>query len=141
MDIVRLTPQDRKSLMALYKEVTTHLKQSGVYQWDWLRFVIGADVKQGTGFGVREGDRVIGAVVVDRRQSGNYGGLPWTDRTGDPACIHRLAVHPARRIYRKSGRCRNVPACRLCGSRGNPISNAQGAVPFLREAAFILKVQ
>jgi ribosomal protein S18 acetylase RimI-like enzyme len=68
------------------------------YQWDRFypnRFVISGDVKRGAVFGIRDGVKVIGAVVVDRRQSGRYDGLPWCDRIGDPACIHRLAVHPA----------------------------------------------
>ncbi|KIL42039.1 GCN5 family acetyltransferase [Gordoniibacillus kamchatkensis] len=97
MDIVRLSKEDGKSLRALYKTVTADLEQAGVHQWDrWYpnRFVIGGDVKRGAAFGIRDGGRIVAAVVVDRRQSANYGGLPWSDGTGDPLCIHRLAVHP-----------------------------------------------
>ncbi|PUA37618.1 N-acetyltransferase [Paenibacillus elgii] len=144
MDIVQLTADDLKSLLTLYREVTAHLNQNGVRQWDWLypnRFVIGADAKRGTAYGVREGDRVIGAVVVDRRQSGNYSELPWTDRTGDPACIHRLAVHPAaqgqgigKRLLQfaeQQARTEGCTSIRLDVFTGNP-----GAVGMYRRAGY-----
>lgn len=51
-------------------------------------------MKRGTVFGIRDGGRVIGAVVVDRLQSSKYAGMSWSDAAGDPICIHRLAVHP-----------------------------------------------
>jgi GNAT superfamily N-acetyltransferase len=98
MEIVRLIKKDGKSLTALYRTVTADLKKDGVNQWDWFypnHLVIVGDVKRGTVFGIRDQGRIIGAVVVDRRQSGRYAGLPWSDRTGEPACIHRLVVHPA----------------------------------------------
>ncbi|REE81527.1 acetyltransferase (GNAT) family protein [Paenibacillus taihuensis] len=98
MVIVPLSQEDRKSLMQLYREVTLSLNRTGIRQWDWFypnRFVIGRDMKRGTLFGIRDGQRVIGAVVVDRRQSSRYAPLLWSDRAGEPACIHRLAVHPS----------------------------------------------
>lgn len=98
MEILQLIKEDRKSLTALYRTVAADLRRDGVYQWDQFypnRFVIIGDVKRGAVFGIRDGVKVIGAVVVDRRQSGRYNSLPWFDRTGDPVCIHRLAVHPA----------------------------------------------
>jgi ribosomal protein S18 acetylase RimI-like enzyme len=97
MEIVQLMKEDRGSLSALYRAVAADLRRDGVNQWDRFypnRFVIGGDVRRGTVFGIRNEGRIIGAVVVDRRQSGKYSGLPWSDRAGDPACIHRLAVHP-----------------------------------------------
>jgi ribosomal protein S18 acetylase RimI-like enzyme len=97
MEIVRMNRNDAGRLLALYRAVTADLRKAGVYQWDWFypnRFVLKADLKRGTLFGIRGEDRIIGAVVVDRRQSGKYSGLDWSDKHGDPACIHRLAVHP-----------------------------------------------
>jgi ribosomal protein S18 acetylase RimI-like enzyme len=97
MEIVRLSLEDRKSLTALYRKVTADLRSNGVHQWDWLypnRFVIGGDLKRGTAFGIRDGGRVVGAVVLDRRQSGKYADLKWADQSGHPMCIHRLAVDP-----------------------------------------------
>lgn len=98
MEIVRLAKEDRKSLVQLYREVTVSLSRTGIRQWDWFypnRFVIGRDIKQETVFGIRDGKRVIGAVVVDRLQSERYASLLWNDWAGEPACIHRLAVHPS----------------------------------------------
>lgn len=99
MEIVRLTLRDSKRLALLYREVSAALIRAGVKQWDRFypnRFVIGGDVRRGTAFGIHDGSEIIGAVVVDRRQSGKYNALPWLDMAGNPACIHRLAVHPDR---------------------------------------------
>ncbi|MCD1260112.1 GNAT family N-acetyltransferase [Paenibacillus athensensis] len=97
MDIQRLTPDMKKSVLALYTEVARRLRADGIEQWDWMypnRFVIGSDLKSGTLYGVVENGVVIAAVVVDRKMSGAYSKLEWADRSGRPACIHRLAVHP-----------------------------------------------
>jgi ribosomal protein S18 acetylase RimI-like enzyme len=97
-EIVRLTRADGSGLRALYRAVAADLRAKGVRQWDRFypnRWIIGGDVRRGAAFGIREEGRIVGAVVVDRRQSGKYAGLPWSDRSGNPACVHRLAVHPA----------------------------------------------
>lgn len=99
MDIVQLTEQDGNNLLALYRTVAADLKRQDIRQWDWLypnRFVIRGDLKRGTAFGVRMGTRIIGAIVVDDRQSKRYEPLPWADHeVGHIRCIHRLAVDPA----------------------------------------------
>ncbi|WP_135554432.1 GNAT family N-acetyltransferase [Paenibacillus cymbidii] len=96
--ILQLTEQDLPDLRALYRSVAAVLRANGVRQWDRFypnRFVIRGDLKRETAFGACDGNgRIVGAVVVDRRQTGRYSGLPWSDRAGEPACIHRLAVHP-----------------------------------------------
>jgi len=97
MDIQRITPEMKKSVLALYSEVARRLRAEGIEQWDWMypnRLVIGGDLKAGTLYGVIEDGAVIAAVVVDRKMSGEYRKLEWADRSGHPACIHRLAVHP-----------------------------------------------
>ncbi|WP_241242717.1 GNAT family N-acetyltransferase [Paenibacillus whitsoniae] len=96
MEIMPLTTKDVKSLLALYRRVTADLKRNGVKQWDFLYpnwFVVRGDLKRGTAYGLRDGKHMIGAVVVDDRQSASYGELPWT--LDGARCIHRLAVDPA----------------------------------------------
>lgn len=99
MEITQLSKRDTKSLLSLYRTVSADLKMRGVHQWDWLypnRFVIQGDLKRGTAFGLRDGDAMVGAVVVDSRQSSRYAGLPWIGQeAGQARCIHRLAVDPA----------------------------------------------
>ncbi|MDD9267295.1 GNAT family N-acetyltransferase [Paenibacillus sp. GCM10023248] len=100
MEIVQLGVKDGSDLLALYRKVTAELNRQGIRQWDWLypnRFVISGDLKRGNAFGVREGSRIIGAVVVDSRQSARYEGLSWTEEAADQIrCLHRLAVAPDR---------------------------------------------
>ncbi|MED4600812.1 GNAT family N-acetyltransferase [Paenibacillus validus] len=97
MHIAALQRQDHKSVMHLYKAVTSHLRENGIYQWDRFypnRFVIHNDLKNGCLFGVKQDGAVIAAVVVDEKQSSKYLQVNWQDRQGKAACIHRLAVHP-----------------------------------------------
>jgi GNAT superfamily N-acetyltransferase len=98
MDIVQLTAKDGNNLLTLYRTVAADLELQGIRQWDWLypnRFVINGDLKRGVAFGVHVDSRIIGAVVVDERQSKQYEGLPWVDQeVGHIRCIHRLAVDP-----------------------------------------------
>ncbi|NOV01161.1 GNAT family N-acetyltransferase [Paenibacillus planticolens] len=99
MEIIQLIKKDGKSLLSLYRTVSADLNRRGVHQWDWFypnRFVIQSDVKRGTAFGIRDGEKLIGAVVVDAIQSSRYAGLPWIHQeAGQARCIHRLAVDPA----------------------------------------------
>ncbi|CAG7644359.1 hypothetical protein PAESOLCIP111_04677 [Paenibacillus solanacearum] len=91
------TLADKKSVMALYRSVSGELQRQGIRQWDWLYpngFVIGADLRRGSLFGVKASGLAIAAVALDDRQSAKYAPLPWSDRHGSAACIHRLAVHP-----------------------------------------------
>ncbi|MBB6691634.1 GNAT family N-acetyltransferase [Cohnella xylanilytica] len=97
MQIEKLVPEDKRRLLKLYRTVTADLRKDGVKQWDLFYpngFVVKKDLLRGTAFGIRDGGRIVAAVVVDREMSDLYGPLDWEDREGTPACIHRLAVHP-----------------------------------------------
>lgn len=102
MDIVALTKNEQKEVNALYKAVTKDLRSRGIDQWDWFypnRFIFGNDLRRGHMFGYRQGKDIIGAVVVDANQNRQYQAFDWKDAEGTPACIHRLAVHPAHQGY------------------------------------------
>jgi ribosomal protein S18 acetylase RimI-like enzyme len=45
-------------------------------------------------FGVRDGGRLLAVVAVNGEQSRRYASVDWADAKGNPAVIHRLAVHP-----------------------------------------------
>jgi len=96
--IKRLSPEDWRVLQSLYRLVTARLRKEGVKQWDFFYpnvFVIREDLRLGNMFGIRdEQEELIGAIVVDHKQSSQYATLPWQDSTGNPAVIHRLVVHP-----------------------------------------------
>ncbi len=97
MKIVPIKIDDQKSVVELYKSVTSHLRRSKIHQWDWFypnRMIIGSDLKEGNLYGVKQDDVVIAAVVVNEKQTARYANVNWIDWSGKPACIHRLAVHP-----------------------------------------------
>lgn len=97
MQIVKLVPEDKRRLLKLYRTVTADLRKDGVKQWDLIYpngFVVKKDLLRGAAYGIRDGGRIVAAVVVDREMSDLYGPLDWEDREGTPACILRLAVHP-----------------------------------------------
>ncbi|WP_129727369.1 GNAT family N-acetyltransferase [Ectobacillus funiculus] len=86
-----------KSIKSLYVTVTKHLRNNGVDQWDRFylnEFVIGKDLKGGHLHAILNDGFCIGVVVLNEDQSFKYAGLPWSDKEGRPAVIHRLAVHP-----------------------------------------------
>ncbi len=97
MDIIPLTLSEQTSVCALYAAVRRDLRQNGIYQWDRFypnRFVIRRDLKEGHTFGLKQNGVVVGAVVLDGKQSSRYSTVNWLDSNGKAACIHRLAVHP-----------------------------------------------
>jgi ribosomal protein S18 acetylase RimI-like enzyme len=103
MDIVPIGMSDLKSVNQFYSEITSDLRKKGVNQWDRYypnRFVIREDLKHGTLFGIQEGKQLVGAIVLDRKESKKYKNLPWEDVFGKPLVIHRLAVHP---LYQGKG--------------------------------------
>jgi len=97
MNIEVATTNQLKLIKSLYSAVTSHLRENGVDQWDRFypnRWVIGKNLKEGHLHAIFNEGICIGVVVVNQDQSSKYSGLPWRDRKGRPAVIHRLAVHP-----------------------------------------------
>jgi ribosomal protein S18 acetylase RimI-like enzyme len=97
MDILNLKPEDRAGVWALYRSVRQRLRHEGIRQWDLFypnRFVIDKDIRSGCLYGIRDGERIIAAVSINRQQSSKYSQVDWADQNGSPAVLHRLAVHP-----------------------------------------------
>lgn len=97
MNIVRLTKADKGSILSLFKAVTRELQKREIKQWDRFypnRFVIGKDLKQQHLFGMKENNKVIAVITLDRNQSGKYQTISWKVEAEKVGCIHRFAVHP-----------------------------------------------
>ncbi|HEY2421931.1 MAG TPA: GNAT family N-acetyltransferase [Neobacillus sp.] len=87
----------------LYTDITLNLRNNGIHQWDRYypnRFVIKGDLKHGNLFGMHEDKQLVGAIVLDTKESKKYQDLNWTDIKGEPLVIHRLGVHP---VYQGKG--------------------------------------
>lgn len=97
MEFVSIGVQELPEVNQFYAKVTSDLRKKGIDQWDRFypnRFVIKKDLKNGTLFGLKEDNHLIGAIVLDTNESKQYLKLQWEDPTGRPLIIHRLAVHP-----------------------------------------------
>ncbi|MDR4947010.1 GNAT family N-acetyltransferase [Neobacillus cucumis] len=97
MEMEVASMNDLKSIKYLYTTVTNSLRKNGVYQWDIFYpniIVIGRDLKKGHLHALINDGICVAAVVMNEEQSSKYSGLPWSDKKGRPAVIHRLAVHP-----------------------------------------------
>ena len=103
MDIKPIGLNQIKKVRGFYSEVTANLRKKGVYQWDRYypnRFIIKADIKKGNLFGIMNGEKILGVVVIDTNESKKYQQLRWEDVEGRPLIIHRLAVNP---LYQGKG--------------------------------------
>jgi ribosomal protein S18 acetylase RimI-like enzyme len=103
MEIHPMGLKELKEVKQFYSEITADLREKGVFQWDRFypnRFIIKSDLKKGSFFGILNGKKLIGAVVIDTKESKKYQELKWNDVKATPVVIHRLAVHP---LYQGQG--------------------------------------
>lgn len=97
MDILPIGMKERKVVNQFYSDITSNLRKKGVYQWDRYypnRFIIKEDLKRGNLFGMYNDKQLVGAIVLDTKESKKYKNLQWEDAFGKPLVIHRLGVHP-----------------------------------------------
>lgn len=97
MEFIAIGLQELAEVKQFYAEITSDLRKKGIDQWDRFypnRFVMKNDLKNGTLFGIKEENHLIGAIVLDTNESKQYLKLQWEDQSGGPLIIHRLAVHP-----------------------------------------------
>ncbi len=100
MDIVTLKSDDVRAVLDVLKSVTKGLQAEGIKQWDRFypnRFVVKRDLAIGSLYGIRYLEQIIALVTINGEQSKQYKGILWKDTAGNPAVIHRLAVHPEAR--------------------------------------------
>ncbi|GGG14981.1 GNAT family N-acetyltransferase [Paenibacillus abyssi] len=99
MEMMKVEMRDFRSILKIFREVKMELEKQNNDQWKWIypnRFIYKADVKNGTMYGIKEGNEYIAVVTLDNRQSNEHQSMKWRDHAGTPCCIHRLAVRPDR---------------------------------------------
>lgn len=86
------------AILALTKACGKHMRDNGIDQWDENypdRASILNDLETETLFAYREGDDVIGIVVLNESQDEEYGEINWSTSDDDRnIVVHRLAVLP-----------------------------------------------
>lgn len=86
------------SILALTKACGKHMRDNGIDQWDENypnRESILNDLETETLFAYREGDEILGIVVLNESQDEEYGEIDWSTTDNDKnIVVHRLAVQP-----------------------------------------------
>lgn len=85
-------------ILQLTKSCGKHMRAQGIDQWDEDypdRESIRKDLETETLFAYREGNQILGIVVVNESQDEEYGEIHWSTSEEDKnIVVHRLAVRP-----------------------------------------------
>lgn len=96
--ISRGLPHEIDAIIALTKRCGLHMRENGIDQWDenYPDYAsIENDLKTETLFAFREGETILGIVVLNETQDEEYAEIDWlTDDKERNLVVHRLAVDP-----------------------------------------------
>lgn len=91
-------PHEIDAIIALTKRCGAHLRENGIDQWDENYpdvANIAHDLKTETLFAYRDGETILGIVVLNESQDEEYDQIDWlTDSNSRNLVVHRLAVDP-----------------------------------------------
>ena len=91
----RAKAADFKAVSSLYEIAVRDLRLRQIDQWDEIypdRKTLWVDIRKRHMYVVMRDERIVSAVVVNKRQHELYKSVKWS--YGKPAVIHRLCVHP-----------------------------------------------
>lgn len=97
MDIVIATKQDIVGIINMISECIKSMEAQGIYQCNKIypNFeVIENDVKNGSGYVIKDNNTCIAYVVINEEQSPEYSRISWSTDVNKVLVIHRLSVHP-----------------------------------------------
>ncbi|MDF2904440.1 MAG: GCN5-like N-acetyltransferase [Bacillus sp. (in: firmicutes)] len=97
MEIVLIRLKELSEVNKFYSCIASDLRKKGIDQWVHYypnHFIVKEDLKRETLFGIKETNKLVGAIVLDTNQSKKYIEIQWEDFGGSPIVIHRLAVDP-----------------------------------------------
>ena len=88
-----------EEILELTRACGQHMRDHGIDQWDVNypnKEVILRDLQTQTLFAYREGDEILGIVVLNEEQDEEYSSINWSTDAGDRnIVVHRLAVKPS----------------------------------------------
>ena len=91
-------PHEIDAIIALTKRCGKHMRENGIDQWDenYPDYAnIETDLRTETLFAYRQGETIIGIVVLNESQDEEYDQINWlTDSEARNIVVHRLAVDP-----------------------------------------------
>jgi len=97
MDIIKAASTDIQQILELVRKCIIEMNNDGITQWNDQyppMDIFGKDIEKGNLFKLKNEDEIIGMIVLSSEQDKEYEPVDWTDRTGSPLVVHRLAVHP-----------------------------------------------
>jgi len=97
MNISPAKPSDLDAVTSAVQACIRHMESQGIFQWDEIyptRDVFQQDLAEQSLFVVRDGDAVVGAIVLNEHQEPEYGDVAWACSTDSVLVVHRLFVHP-----------------------------------------------
>ena len=102
-------PHEIDTIIALTERCGVHMRENGIDQWDenYPDYAnIENDLRTETLFAFRDGDTILGIVVLNETQDEEYSEIDWlTDSKSRNLVVHRLAVDP---IHQGKGIARKV---------------------------------
>lgn len=85
-------------ILSLTQACGTHLRSQGIDQWDENypdQKSITEDIQTGNLFTFRQGQHILGIIVLNEHQDEEYALINWSTTDKDKnLVVHRLAVHP-----------------------------------------------
>jgi len=107
--ISRGLPHEIDDIIALTKRCGLHMRENGIDQWDenYPDYAsIENDLKTETLFAYRDGNTILGIVVLNETQDEEYAQIDWsTSEVDRNLVVHRLAVDP---IHQGKGIARKI---------------------------------
>lgn len=84
-------------IMMMISTVIKQMESEGIFQWNMDypgRELVQKDIANGTLWGLRSREQILGIVTLNEEQPMEYMDVPWRIQNGSILVIHRLAVHP-----------------------------------------------
>ena len=97
MTIIKPTKEDIPELLIVTKACAQAMIANGIYQWneDYPSYeAFEKDIEIGQLWVLKEGDSIIGSVVISEIIDEEYKVIEWLTPNAKNVYIHRLAVHP-----------------------------------------------
>jgi GNAT superfamily N-acetyltransferase len=92
--------EDLSEVIALYNNCKSYLLKNGIYQWgEWGDYYPNSEYLRNSildkeMFVLKNGSKIIGAVILDEKQSKEWENIDWINSDGKTLVIHALVIDP-----------------------------------------------
>jgi ribosomal protein S18 acetylase RimI-like enzyme len=96
MKITKGKMDDLNKIVEMYIIARRDLKENDIHQWDYNDpsiQMLQKDIEAGNLYVARDGDRILGSVVLDENAEDEHEDIEWNVEEGRAIYLHRLVVH------------------------------------------------